>query len=227
MSYKILMVLTSHSRLGDTSKKTGFWLEELATPYYTFKQAGAEVTLASPHGGRAPIDPSSESEGSSTKETRRFMDDIQAQELLSQTKKLSEIDSADFDAIFYPGGHGPLWDLVSDSNSIRLIEEFWESEKPVASVCHGPIVLLNAKLNNGDFIVDGRKVTGFSNSEEDAFGLTDVVPLLLETELVERGGLYASKGLFEEFAVRDGNLITGQNPASSAATANLLLEALA
>lgn len=226
MAKKILMVLTSHDQLGDTGKKTGFWLEEFAAPYYVFKDAGAEVTLASPEGGQPPLDPTSDAEQNQTDATRRFKSDPQAQGQLANTRKLSEIDAADYDAVFYPGGHGPLWDLVDDENSIRLIEDFWAQDKPVAAVCHAPIALVNARDTNGEHIVKDRDVAGFTNGEEDAVQLTDVVPLLVEDTLIERGGKYAKAEDFAPFVRRDGNLITGQNPASSAPAAELVLEAL-
>src|SRR5690554_4844773 len=180
MSKRILMVLTSHDRLGDTGEPTGFWLEELAAPYYACLDAGTVVTLASPKGGKPPLDPKSDAEESQTEATRRFQQDAQAQQALANTRKLSEVSADDFDAIFYPGGHGPLWDLVDDRDSIRLIEAFWAQQKPVAAVCHAPIVLLEARDADGEPILRGRRVTGFTNGEEDAVGLTEVVPRLVE-----------------------------------------------
>ena len=225
---KILMVLTSHDRMGDTDHKTGFWLEEFAAPYYVFKDAGAEVTLASPQGGLPPVDPNSQVEEALTEETRRFEADDQAKAQLASTHKLSEIEVGDFDAIFYPGGHGPLWDLTDDPDSRRLIEAFLAAERPVAAVCHAPTVLLEARTPAGEPLVKGRRVTGFANSEEEAVGLTGVVPHLLEDALKEQGGQYTrSSDDFAPFQVRDGLLVTGQNPASSASTARLLLEVLA
>ena len=226
MSKKILMVLTSHDKLGDTGEKTGFWLEELAAPYYAFKDAGAEVVLASPAGGQPPLDPKSNVSDFQTDDTRRFEADEEATNILANTLKLADVDQAEYDAVFYPGGHGPMWDLVNDKTSIKLIEDFWAAEKPVSSVCHGPIVLVNAKDQAGEYIVKGRKVTGFSNSEEEAVGLTSIVPQLLENTLVDRGAVYSSIDDWASYAQRDGNLLTGQNPNSSRAVAELLLEVL-
>ena len=223
MNKSVLIVLTSHDQLGKTGKKTGFWLEELAAPFYVLKDAGVSLTLASPKGGQPPLDPKSDEEGFQTEATRRFKGDPQAQEQLATTHKLAEIDAADFDAVFYPGGHGPLWDLVDDSDSISLIENFWAANKPVAAVCHAPAVLLN--VNGGD-LVRGKEVTGFTNSEEVAVELTDVVPLLVEDSLIERGAKFTRKEDWAPFARQDGNLITGQNPASSEPAAKLLLAAL-
>jgi len=227
MSPNILIVLTSHDRLGDTGKKTGFWLEELAAAYYTFLDAGAKITLASPLGGQPPLDPKSDEPDFETEDTRRFKSDVAANISLAETKRLQDLQASNFDAIFYVGGHGPLWDLVSDEQSIRLIEEFWASEKPVASVCHGPIVLANTKDQSGNYIIKGRQVTGFTNSEEDAVGLTNVVPFLVEDILIDRGASFKKTNDFEALVVTDGNLITGQNPASSAKVAYQLLAKLA
>ena len=225
---KILMVLTSHDRMGDTDHKTGFWLEEFAAPYYVFKDAGAEITLASPKGGLPPVDPNSQAEEALTDETRRFESDDQAKAQLASTQRLAEVELDDFDAIFYPGGHGPLWDLTGDGDSRRLIEAFLAAERPVAAVCHAPTVLLDARTPAGEPLVKGRRVTGFANSEEAAVGLTGIVPHLLEDALKEQGGRYErSDDDFAPFQVRDGLLVTGQNPASSASTARLLLEVLA
>lgn len=223
---KVLIVLTSHSELGDTGKKTGFWLEEFAAPYYTLKDAGADITLASPRGGQPPLDPKSTEPGSQTEATRRFDSDKELQQLLANTKKLSEVSADQFDAVFFPGGHGPLWDLSNDPQSIRLIEDFWRSQKPVAAVCHAPAVLLNAKDANGDPLVKGKKVTGFTNTEEEAVQLIQVVPFLLEDELKSKGGIYSKKGDWASHVVRDGLLITGQNPASSEAAAEELIRLL-
>ncbi len=220
---KVLMVLTSHSELGNTGKKTGFWVEEFAAPYYTLKDAGVDITIASPKGGQPPIDPKSAEPGAQTEATGRFDKDEELQKLLSNTKKLSEIDAADFDAVFYPGGHGPLWDLTRDPDSIKLIKEFWASKKPVAAVCHAPSVLLNVKDEKGEPLVKGKKVTGFTNSEEEAVQLTQVVPFLLEDELKNKGGEYSKKQDWASYVVKDGLLITGQNPASSEAAARELL----
>ncbi|WP_169544927.1 type 1 glutamine amidotransferase domain-containing protein [Sneathiella aquimaris] len=226
MSKKILVVLTSHDRLGDTGEKTGFWLEELAAPYYVFRDAGFELTLASPEGGQPPLDPKSDDPASQTEDTRRFQGDHEANEALANTKKISEVTSGDFDAVFYPGGHGPMFDLVSDANSIRLIEEFWATDKIVSAVCHAPIALANAKEKSGDYLVKNRKVTGFTNSEEAAVGLTGVVPQLLEDTLKDRGGDFHKSDDWAPFVVQDGNLITGQNPASSAEVATLVVKSL-
>jgi putative intracellular protease/amidase len=223
---KVLMVLTSHSELGNTGKKTGFWVEEFAAPYYTLKDAGAEITLASPKGGQPPIDPKSAEPGAQTEATRRFDKDAELQKLLANTKKLGEVKAADFDAVFFPGGHGPLWDLTKDPDSIKLIQEFWSAKKPVAAVCHAPSVLLNVKDENGEPLVKGKKVTGFTNTEEEAVQLTKVVPFLLEDELKNKGGQYSKKEDWASFVVKDGMLITGQNPASSEAAAKELLALL-
>ena len=219
----VLIVLTSHSELGNTGKKTGFWIEEFAAPYYTLKDAGANITLASPKGGQPPIDPKSAEPESQTDATRRFENDKELQQLLANTKILSEVSADDFDAVFFPGGHGPLWDLSSDVNSIALIEDFWKANKPVAAVCHAPAVLLNAKDEQGEPLVKGKNVTGFTNTEEDAVQLTDVVPFLLEDELKRNGGNYSKKEDWASYVVQDGLLITGQNPASSEAAAEKLL----
>jgi putative intracellular protease/amidase len=223
---KILMVLTSHEQLGDSGHKTGFWAEEFAAPYYAFKDAGAEVVLASPKGGQPPIDPNSEQADAQTNATVRLFEDEAAMTQLANTLKLSDVTADEFDAIFYPGGHGPLWDLSQDPLSIGLVQQFWEQDKPVAAVCHAPAVLVNAKTPAGDPIVKGRKVSGFTNSEEAAVGLTDVVPFLLEDKLKELGGLYEKVDDWKPYAVVDGNLITGQNPASSEAVAEQLLKKL-
>ncbi|GAB3287034.1 type 1 glutamine amidotransferase domain-containing protein [Pseudidiomarina andamanensis] len=223
---KILMVLTSHEQLGDSDHKTGFWAEEFAAPYYAFKDAGAEVVLASPKGGQPPIDPNSEQADAQTNATVRLFEDEAAMTQLANTLKLSDVTADEFDAIFYPGGHGPLWDLSQDPLSIGLIQQFWEQEKPVAAVCHAPAVLVNAKTPAGEPLVKGRKVSGFTNSEEAAVGLTDVVPFLLEDKLKELGGLYEKVDDWKPYAVVDGNLITGQNPASSEAVAEQLLKKL-
>ncbi len=222
---KILMVLTSHDRLGNTGKKTGFWLEELAAPYYTFLDAGAEITLASPKGGRPPLDPKSDEEGGQTDDTRRFKDDPAAQRALSATHTLSTVDAAAFDAVFYPGGHGPLWDLAEDPASIKLIEAFVETGKPVAAVCHAPGVLRHVR-SNGKALVADKRVTGFTNSEEAAVDLTDVVPFLVQDELVRLGGKYEKVDDWGVLAITDGRLVTGQNPASSKAAAKALLTLL-
>ncbi|WP_404397820.1 type 1 glutamine amidotransferase domain-containing protein [Idiomarina loihiensis] len=223
---KVLMVLTSHDKLGDTDHKTGFWVEEFAAPYYVLTDSGVEVTLASPKGGKPPIDPNSTTPDAQSEATERFDKDKTAQQKLETTCKLDEVDPEGFDAIFYPGGHGPLWDLTNDEHSIKLIEHFWSRDKPVSAVCHAPAVLLNAKTPCGDPIVQGRTVTGFSNSEEAAVELTDVVPFLLEDELTAKGGHYRKVDDWQAYAVQDGMLITGQNPASSEQTAQRLLDVL-
>ncbi len=223
---KILMVLTSHDQLGDTGKKTGFWLEELAAPYYTFVDAGAEVVLASPAGGQPPLDPKSNEPDAQTETTKRFEADEVAMQALANTHKLSEVLNQDFDAVFYPGGHGPLWDLAKDQNSISLIEQTLQADNPVALVCHAPGVLRDVKDAEGHSIVEGKTVTGFSNTEEDGVGLTDVVPFLVEDMLKEKGGEYSKTEDWQVYVQQDGLLITGQNPASSAATAEALLKLL-
>ncbi|WP_163575479.1 type 1 glutamine amidotransferase domain-containing protein [Halomonas faecis] len=226
MNQRILMVLTSHDQLGDTGQPTGFWLEELAAPYYACLDAGADVVLASPKGGKPPLDPKSDAEDSQTEATRRFKQDADAQERLANTHRLADVSADDFDAIFYPGGHGPLWDLVEDADSIRLIETFWAQQKPVAAVCHAPIALINARDPEGRPIIQGREVTGFTNGEEAAVGLTDVVPKLVEDALITGGGRYSKADDFTPYTRRDGQLITGQNPPSSEPVAQVLLEAL-
>jgi putative intracellular protease/amidase len=223
---KVLMVLTSHSELGNTGHKTGFWVEEFAAPYYVFKDAGTDITLASPKGGQPPIDPKSEAPENQTEATRRFKEDKELQEQLAHTRKLADVKAEDFDAVFFPGGHGPLWDLSTDPQSIGLIEAFWGAQKPVAAVCHAPSVLLNAKDANGEPLVKGRQVTGFTNTEEEAVQLTNVVPFLLEDELKAKGGRYSKKEDWASYVLTDGLLITGQNPASSEEAAHRLLELL-
>ncbi len=223
----VLMVLTSHAELGSTGEKTGFWLEEFASPYYCLQDAGMNVTLVSPAGGQPPLDPKSSQPDAQTDATRRFDADPAAQQALAQTGQLKGVNAADFDAVFYPGGHGPLWDLHDDAASIALIEQFAAQGKPVAAVCHAPAVLLNARDSQGTPLVQGKQVTGFSNSEEAAVGLTDVVPYLLEDELKRLGGHYRKVDDWHPLAVVDGLLITGQNPGSSEAVAAALVEALA
>ena len=223
---KVLIVLTSHDQLGDTGRKTGFWLEELAAPYYGLKEAGAELTLASPKGGRPPLDPKSNEPDFQTDLTRRFEADPDAMAALASTEVLSTVNAADFDAVFYPGGHGPLWDLAEDRDSIDLIQAFIRSGKPTALVCHAPGVLRHVVNEDGTPLVAGRKVTGFANSEEEGVGLTDVVPFLVEDVLVEQGGLYSKGEDWASYVLQDGLLITGQNPGSSAAAADLLVKAL-
>jgi len=223
---KILMVLTSHDKLGDTGNKTGFWLEEFAAPYYVFKDAGAEITLASPKGGQPPLDPSSDADDAQTDATKRFKGDDAAQKELANTEVLSSVSADGFDAIFYPGGHGPLWDLAEDKTSIALIEGFIAADKPVALVCHAPGVLRHVKAQDGRPLVEGKRVTGFTNTEEEGVGLTDVVPFLVEEELKAKGGDYSSGPDWGPYVLEDGLLITGQNPASSAPAAKALLKAL-
>ncbi|MEJ6069145.1 type 1 glutamine amidotransferase domain-containing protein [Psychrobacter cryohalolentis] len=218
----ILMVLTSHDKLGDTGKKTGFWLEEFAAPYYAFLDAGVNITIASPAGGQPPLDPSSDTPDAQTKDTKRFKEDPEAQERLATTKKLADMKAEDFDSVFYPGGHGPMWDLAVDKNSIELIETFIKQDKPVAFVCHSPAALKNVKID-GEYLVKGKTVTGFSNTEEEAVQLTDVVPFLLEDVLKANGGNYEKSSDWESFVVEDGLLITGQNPASSEEAAKRLM----
>lgn len=224
--FKVLVVLTSHDRLGDTGEKTGFWLEELAAPYYVFKDAGAEITLVSPQGGQPPLDPKSNLPDFQTAETHRFEADADALRELANTGKLADVNLYDYDAIFYPGGHGPLWDLAEDRKSIALIEEAIAASKPVALVCHAPGVLRHVKGVDGKPLVAGREVTGFTNSEEDAVQLTNVVPFLVEDMLKANGGVYSRGADWHPYVVRDGLLITGQNPASSAPAAKALIEQL-
>jgi putative intracellular protease/amidase len=223
---KVLMVLTSHGLLGNTGKKTGFWLEEFAAPYYVFKDAGAEVTLASPLGGQPPLDPKSDEPDAQTDATRRFRADKEAVQALATTKVLSTVRADDFDAVFYPGGHGPLWDLAESDDSRSLIESMIAAGKPVAAVCHAPGVLRHAKGTDGTPLVKGRRVTGFTNTEEAAVGLTKVVPFLVEDMLRSAGADYSKGADWQSHVVTDGLLVTGQNPASSAAGASALLQAL-
>lgn len=223
---KILMVLTSHDELGNTGRKTGFWLEELAAPYYAFKDAGAEIVLASPQGGQPPLDPKSDEPASQTELTHRFEADTQAKAQLAATLRLDSVDQAAFDTVFYPGGHGPLWDLAEDKNSIALIEAFLAAGKPVALVCHAPGVLRHVRTPDGKPLVAGKKVTGFTNTEEAAVGLTDVVPFLVEDELKAKGGIYSKGDDWAPYVLADGLLITGQNPASSGPAATALLNML-
>jgi putative intracellular protease/amidase len=223
---KILMVLTSHEDLGDTGEKTGFWLEEFAAPYYVLRDAGAEITLASPKGGQPPLDPKSDADDSQTDATRRFKKDADAQKALAATQKLSEIVDDGYDAIFYPGGHGPLWDLANDADSKRLIEAFVADDRPVGAVCHAPAVFRHTQSTDGKPLVSGRRVTGFTNSEEAAVGLTDVVPFLVEDMLESNGGIYEKGADWGSHVVVDGQLITGQNPASSEEAAQELLKLL-
>jgi putative intracellular protease/amidase len=219
----ILMVLTSHDQLGVTGKKTGFWLEEFAAPYYVFKDAGATVTMVSPLGGQPPVDPKSDEPDAQTDATRRFKADAEAQRLLAHTGKLAEAKAADYDALFYPGGHGPLWDLAQDPHSLQLIQQMLQADKTVAAVCHAPGVLWRAKGADGASLVKGKRVTGFTNSEEAAAGLTQVVPFLVQDMLAQSGGVYSKAADWQPYVVTDGALITGQNPASSAPAAQALL----
>jgi putative intracellular protease/amidase len=224
---KVLLVLTSHDELGDTGRKTGFWLEELAAPYYRFRDAGFDIVLASPKGGRPPLDPKSNEPASQTDETRRFEADAEAMDALAHTVRLDSVSADDFDTVFYPGGHGPLWDLAEDTTSVRLIETTLRAGKPLALVCHAPGVLRHAENEDGTPLVRGKKVTGFTNSEEAGVQVTDVVPFLVEDELVRLGGDYSKADDWAPYVLRDGLLITGQNPASSGPTADALIELVA
>ncbi|QFT83855.1 General stress protein 18 [Halomonas sp. THAF12] len=223
---KILMVLTSHDALGDTGHKTGFWLEEFAAPYYAFRDAGAELVLASPEGGQPPLDPNSELPDFQTPATERFREDAQAQHALAGTVRLDEVNEADFDAVFYPGGHGPLWDLAESRTSIELIEAFERAGKPISFVCHAPGVLRHVKAADGAPLIRDRRVTGFTNGEEAGVGLTEVVPFLIEDEFQRLGARYEKGEDWQSYCVEDGRLITGQNPASSEAVARALLKRL-
>ena len=223
---KILMVLTSHDQLGNSGKKTGFWLEEFAAPYYVFRDAGANITLASPKGGQPPLDPKSDAPDAQTAATARFRNDKESQAALANTLKLSSIKASDYDAVFYPGGHGPLWDLAEDRSSIALIEAMFAIGKPVAAVCHGPAVFRHTKAKDGTPLVSGKSVTGFANTEEAAVGLTNIVPFLLEDVLKQKGGKYSKGADFQPYVVTDSNLITGQNPPSSEAAAKAVLQQL-
>ena len=220
---KILMILTSHDKLGDTGKKTGFWLEEFAAPYYVFKDAGAEVTLASPKGGHPPLDPTSDADDAQTEATNRFKGDEAAQSDLANTVVLSTVAAEGFDAVFFPGGHGPLWDLSEDADSIKLIESFAANDRPIGAVCHAPAVFRHPKGADGKSVVAGKTVTGFTNTEEDAVGLSEVVPFLVEDMLKANGGAYEKGPDWASFVVTDGKLVTGQNPASSEEGARKLL----
>ncbi len=222
---KILMVLTSHDKLGDTGKKTGFWVEEFATPYYVLAGAGAEITLASPKGGQPPIDPSSTTEDAQTEATKRFDADEELQKKLSETVKLEDVDAKDYDGVFYPGGHGPMWDLTNDLKSISLIEDFNSQLKPMAFVCHAPAALANVE-DHKEPLVRGKNVTGFANSEEVAVGLVKVVPFLLEDKMNQLGANYSKGKDWGSYVVVDGKLITGQNPASSEKAARELVRLL-
>ena len=223
---KILIVLTSHDQLGNTGKKTGFWLEEFAAPYYILKDAGAAITLASPKGGQPPLDPKSDLPENLTELTKRFRADKVAQVELANTKKLAEVSADDFDAAFYPGGHGPMWDMPDNKISIALIEAFVKAGKPVGAVCHAPAALVNVRGIDGEYLVKSKRVTGFTNTEEEAVGLTAVVPFLLEDRLKERGGIYSKGADWSPHVQVDGKLVTGQNPASSGPAAQELLKLL-
>ena len=223
---KILMVLTSHDQLGNTGKKTGFWLEEFAAPYYMLKDAGAAITLASPKGGQPPLDPKSDLPENLTELTNRFRTDKAAQAELANTKKLADVSADDFDAVFYPGGHGPLWDMPDNKISIALIEAFVKADKPIGAVCHAPAALGNVRGKDGEYLVKSKRVTGFTNAEEEAVGLTAVVPFLLEDRLKQRGGIYSKGANWAPYVQVDGKLVTGQNPASSGPAAKELLKLL-
>jgi putative intracellular protease/amidase len=224
---KILMVMTSHDKLGNTGEKTGLWLEEFAAPYYVFKGAGANITLASPQGGKPPIDPRSEEPRAQTAATRRFNEDKQAQAIFAKTVKLSGLSARDYDAIFYPGGHGPLWDLAEDRQSIALIETMYKEGKVVGAVCHGPAVFRHTKAPDGSSLVKDKSVTGFANSEEESVGGTRIVPFLVEDMLKANGGRYSKAGDWQVHLCVDGNLITGQNPASAEGAGHAVLDQLA
>jgi putative intracellular protease/amidase len=223
---KILIVLTSHDQLGDTGKKTGFWLEEFAAPYYVLKDAGATIALASPKGGLPPLDPKSEVPEFQTELTKRFRTDTAAQAELANTKKLADVSADDFDAVFYPGGHGPMWDMPDNATSIALIEAFVKADKPVGAVCHAPVALVNVRGKDGEYLIKGKRVTGFTNEEEEAVGLTAVVPFLLEDRLKEQGSIYSKTANWVPYVQVDGRLVTGQNPASSEPAAEELLKLL-
>jgi putative intracellular protease/amidase len=223
---RILIVLTSHDQLGNTGKKTGFWLEELAAPYYVLKDAGAAITLASPKGGQPPLDPKSDLPENQTELTKRFRTDTAAQAELANTKTMADVSADDFDAVFYPGGHGPMWDMPDNVTSIALIEAFVKADKPVGAVCHAPVALVNVHGKDCEYLVKGKRVTGFTNAEEEAVGLTGVVPFLLEDRLKERGGIYSKAANWTPYVQVDGKLVTGQNPASSGPGAEELLKLL-
>lgn len=223
---KVLFVLTSHKDLGDTGHKTGFWIEEFAAPYYLLKDKGIEISLASPKGGQPPIDPKSNEPDFQTAATVRFSNDTETQAALSKTKTLKTVNQTDYDALFFPGGHGPLWDLAEDKDTVLLIEDFYNHNKPVAAVCHAPAVFKNTKSTDGSPLVKGKKVTGFTNTEEEAVQLTNIVPFLVENMLKDNGGIYSKKEDWHPYAIEDGLLITGQNPASSELVAQILLKQL-
>jgi putative intracellular protease/amidase len=221
---KVLFVLTSHDQLGNTGKKTGFWIEEFATPYYFFTDKNIEVTIATPKGGQAPIDPKSNGPSFQTDATKRYYSDATAQKILSSTVKVSSVSQKNFDAIFYPGGHGPMWDLADDKNSIALIKSFYTHNKPIAFVCHGPAALVNVKLNSGEYLIAGKNLTGFCNTEEEAVQLTKVVPFSLEDKLKSRGAIYKKAADWSSYVLEDGLLLTGQNPQSSNEVAQKLFD---
>lgn len=223
---KVLIVLTSHNALGNTGEKTGFWIEEFATPYYVLADAGADITIASPKGGQPPVDPKSELADAQTPSTKRFYEDNTLIDKMAYSLKLSDIKQDNFDAVFYPGGHGPIWDLANDKDSIKLIEDFYNHQKPIAFVCHAPAALVNVKAKNGEPLIKGKELTSFSNTEEEAVKLTKVVPFLLEDELKKHGAIYTKGDDWTSHVIQDGLLITGQNPASSEAVAKLLLKVL-
>ena len=223
---KVLFVLTSHDALGDTGQKTGFWIEEFAAPYYLLKDKGISITIATPKGGQAPIDPKSNEPDFETPATVRYNKDTETQHLIAHTNKLDTINHTNFDAVFYPGGHGPLWDLAENKTSIKLIEDFYSNNKPVAAVCHAPAIFKHTKTENGNYLVKDKKVTGFTNTEEEAVQLTNIVPFLVEDMLTKNGGIYSKKADWQPYAVQDNLLITGQNPASSVRVANLLIKQL-
>ncbi len=223
---KILIVLTSHAALGSTGEKTGFWIEEFTTPYYVLADAGAEITIASPKGGQPPVDPKSEATDAQSPSTERFYKDNTLIDKVAFSFKLSDVKQEDYDAVFYPGGHGPLWDLANDENSIALIEGFYNHQKPIAFVCHAPASLVNVKTKNGEPLVKGKHLTSFSNTEEAAVKLSKIVPFLLEDELTKHGAIYSKGADWASYTKQDGLLITGQNPASSEAVARLLLASL-
>jgi putative intracellular protease/amidase len=223
---KVLMVITSHDQLGNTGRKTGFWLEELAAPYFVFKDSGVDITLASPKGGRPPLDPKSNEPENRTDLTVRFEKDAEAEAQLGKTLRLDSVKQEDFDTLFYPGGHGPMWDLAEDKNSVKLIESFLAAGKPIAVVCHSTGALRHAKAPDGKPLVEGREVTGFTNGEEEAVGLTKVVPFLVEDEMLKLGAVFSKVSNWGAHVVSDGLLITGQNPHSSGPAAEALLTKL-
>ena len=221
---KVLMVLTSHDQLGNTGRKTGFWLEELAAPYYVFKDAGAEITLASPKGGRPPLDPKSNEPAFQTDITRRFEKDAAAEARLDKTVCLDSVKQEDFDTVFYPGGHGPMWDLAEDKASIKLLESFVASGKPFAVVCHSTGALHRVRTPDGKMFIEGKTVTGFTNGEEEDVGLTKVVPFLVEDESMKLGAIFSKVKNWGVHTVVSGKLVTGQNPASSGPAAQVLMD---